>query len=260
MSSSSRRQFMRRLAARAWAGFLLTGFIASPPASVAQNLLWGPAPAQTESMNLAPGFRTLPKGTKVVVMPLDIELYSISAGGVPEPKADWTETAHKNFRDALLARNGIQGIELVTLSERDADDFVDINALHGAVARAISLHHFGPASFHLPTKEGKLNWSLGEAVRPIKEKTGADYALFSWVRDSYASAERQAAMIASAILSLGRYVPGGGLQVGYASLVDLNTGRVLWFNRIQRSAGDLRDPSKAAGTVDALLDQFPAAK
>jgi hypothetical protein len=62
---------------------------------------------------------------------------------------------------------------------------------------------------------------------------------------------------------MGRVVSTGGLtgqQLGYASLVDLNTGRVLWFNRIQRNSGDLRDPEKAAGTVDALLEEFPAVK
>ena len=250
---------------------LLLGLLAVPHVAAAQlGQLWGPSrpPGQPlESRNLAPGFSTLPKGTKVVVMPLDIELYSISAGGVVEPKADWTETAHKNFRDALLARKGIQGVELVTLGEKDADDFVDINALHGAVARAISLHHFGSPSYYLPTKQGKLDWSLGESVRAIKEKTGADYALFSWVRDSYASTERQvtaaATAIATTILTLGRVVPVGGMtgqQLGYASLVDLNTGQVLWFNRIQRNSGDLRDPAKAAGTVEALLEEFPAVK
>jgi hypothetical protein len=80
------------------------------------------------------------------------------------------------------------------------------------------------------------------------------------VRDSYASGERQFMMGAVALLSLGQVVPGGGLQQGYASLVDLNTGRVLWFNRMARTAGDLREPAKAAASVDVLLDQFPAAK
>jgi hypothetical protein len=240
----------------AFTGALLCALLAASSTARAQ-----PAPVQpSESRNLAPGFSSLAKGTKVVVMPLDIELYSISAGGVPEPKADWTEMAHKNFRNALLARKGIQGVELVTLSEKDADDFAEINALHGAVARAISLHHFGFAGFHLPTKQGKLDWSLGEVVRPIKDKTGADYALFSWVRDSYASGERQVMMAAVAILSLGRAVPGGGLQQGYASLVDLNTGQVLWFNQMRRTSGDLRDATTAAGTVEALLYQFPVAK
>jgi hypothetical protein len=51
---------------------------------------------------------------------------------------------------------------------------------------------------------------------------------------------------------------GGGAQIGYASLVDLNNGRVLWFNRLLRATGDLREPDKAAETLNALLDQFPA--
>ena len=51
-----------------------------------------------QSKNLAPGFTALPKGTKVVIMPTDIELFSVSAGGVLEPKADWTEAASKYFK------------------------------------------------------------------------------------------------------------------------------------------------------------------
>lgn len=211
-----------------------------------------------QSRNLAPGFSALPKGIKVALMPTDIELFSISGGGVPEPKADWTESASKYFRAALIAKKDALGLTVVELSESEAEDVAEINALHGAVARSISLHHFG--ILKLPTKDGKLDWSLGDAAQVIKAKTGADYALFSWVRDGYASAERQAAMVAMAILSLGRVVPGGGMQTGYASLVDLNTGRVVWFNRLQRGTGDLREQEKAAETVNALLTDFPAAK
>ena len=67
-------------------------------------------------------------------------------------------------------------------------------------------------------------------------------------------------MVGIAILTLGRAVPLGGAQVGYASLVDLNTGRVLWFNRLLRGRGDLREADKAAETVNALLEEFPVAK
>jgi hypothetical protein len=35
---------------------------------------------------------------------------------------------------------------------------------------------------------------------------------------------------------------------------------VLWFNRLARSSGDLREPQKAAETLNALLDQFPVTK
>jgi hypothetical protein len=213
--------------------------------------------AGAQSKNLAPGFSVLPKGTKVVIMPTDIELFSISGGGVLEPKADWTEAASKHFKAALIEKEKNLGLATAELSESDADDVAEVNTLHAAVARSISLHHFGVSSLKLPTKEGNLDWSMGESVRAIKEKTGADYALFSWVRDSYASSERVATMLVLALVGVG---VRGGAQTGYASLVDLNTGRVLWFNRLARSTGDLREPQKAAETLNALLDQFPVTK
>jgi hypothetical protein len=80
------------------------------------------------------------------------------------------------------------------------------------------------------------------------------------VRDSYASDERKAAMVAIAILTLGRAALTMGVQTGYASLVDLNTGRIVWFNQLMRGTGDLREPEKAAETIDALLREFPVPK
>lgn len=212
-------------------------------------------PGLAQSRNLAPGFETLPKGAKVAIMPTDIELFSISGGGVLEPKADWTEAASTYFRDALVQKKAALGLTAVELAEKDADDAAEINSLHGAIARSIGMHHFG--ALKLPTKDGKLDWSLGESVHPIRQATGAEYALFSWVRDSYASAERKAAMIGLALLGVGI---GGGMQVGYASLVDLKSGRVVWFNQLVRASGDLREPEKAAETLNVLLDQFPVAK
>jgi hypothetical protein len=213
--------------------------------------------AVAQSKNLAPGFQALPQGAKVVIMPTDIELFSISAGGIPEPRADWTEIATKHFKAALIEKKKSLGATTVDLSEKDADEFEEINVLHGAVARAINIHHFGPGFMALPTKDGKLDWSLGDPVRRIKERTGADYALFSWVRDSYASGERVVAMIALAAFGVG--VPGG-TQVGYASLVDLNTGQVVWFNRLMRGWGDLREAEKAAESLNALMQGFPGSK
>lgn len=214
--------------------------------------------ASAQSKNLAPGFSALPKGAKVVIMPTDIELFLISAGGVPEPKADWTEAATKYFKAALVQKKKSFGTAAVDLSEKDADDFAEINTLHAAIANSISAHHFGPGFLNLPTKDGKLDWSLGDPVRRIKEKTGADYALFSWIRDSYASGERIAATILLAVVGIG--LAPGGLQQGYASLVDLNTGQVVWFNRLFRGSGDLREPEKAAEVLNVLLENFPAPK
>jgi hypothetical protein len=231
--------------ARFFAWFLLFSALAQPLCATAQ------------SKNRAPGFESLAKGATIVIMPADIELFELSAGGVLEPKADWTEAASRHFRSAIEARRAQLDMKTVVLGEKDVDEIAEINSLHAAVSRAIALHHFGPGNMALPTKNGKLDWSMGESVQAIKRKTGADYVFFSWIRDSYTSSERAAAMILLALVGVGI---GGGVQVGHASLVDLNTGQVLWFNRLARASGDLREAAKAAETLDALLENFPAAK
>ena len=41
----------------------------------------------------------------------------------------------------------------------------------------------------------RMDWSLGPGVAALREATGADYALFTYVRDSYASGGRTALRI-----------------------------------------------------------------
>lgn len=205
--------------------------------------------------NLAEGFKAIPRDAKIVLMPIDLELFSVSGGGMFEPRADWTDAAGKHLRSALLERKKSLGATSIELSEQDADDFAEVNALHAAIARAIAFHHFGQSNFRLPTKEGKLDWSMGEAVAPIKQKTGGNYALFTWMRDSYVSGERVAAVVILALFGVA--MAPGGMQIGYASLVDLETGQIVWFNRLVRGSGDLREAQKAAETLAALLVNFP---
>src|SRR5215210_2507290 len=88
------------------------------------------SPAWGQSKNLAPGFTSLPTGAMVAIMPADIELFSISGGGVLEPKADWTEAASKYFRTAILEKKQKLGLRTVELSEKDADDLAEVNTLH----------------------------------------------------------------------------------------------------------------------------------
>jgi hypothetical protein len=64
-------------------------------------------------------------------------------------------------------------------------------------------------------------------------------------------------MVAMALLGVGL---AGGSQQGYASLVDLRDGRLVWFNALRRATGDLREPGSAEETLDALLQAFPSAR
>ena len=126
--------------------------------------------------------------------------------------------------------------------------------LHRAVGQSIRAHKYPNTPSTLPTKEKSFDWTLGEGAQKLKADLGVDYALFVHVRDSYSSAERKALMIGAALLGVG--VPGG-VQIGFASLVDLASGEVVWFNQTVNSMGDLRDTKPTPEQLAVLLDQLP---
>lgn len=249
--SSSTRGLLAAIAAVAFAAGIAPAHAADEPAHVADER------AAHGSHYLAPGFSHLEHDAKIVIMPVDVELSSISAGGVYEPKADWTAAASANMKSALDARVAQLGLDAQLMSDADADEFGELVGLHAAVARSIALHHGKGGVWALPTKQGRLDWTFEDSMKPIEEKTNARYALFVWVRDSYASAERKVAMVGLALLGVGIT---GGSQMGYASLVDLETGRVVWFNRLARASGDLRDEASAKESIRVLMRGFPAVR
>jgi hypothetical protein len=106
----------------------------------------------------------------------------------------------------------------------------------------------------LPQKGEALDWTLGPGVKLLRDKYHGDYALFVHLRDSYSSTGRQALIGVAALLLVP--VPGG-FQSGFASLVDLRSGKVVWFNRLLSVNGDLRNKDDARDTVGELLKGLP---
>jgi hypothetical protein len=190
----------------------------------------------------------------IVLMPLDVELSALTAGGLEQPNAEWTEAAHAHMQAALEERAKAHQVRLVnfeseTGADEDRDAGLALVALHRAVGMAALIHHYMPGNA-LPSKAGKFDWSLGPSAAAIARSHEADYALFLFVRDSYATAGRVAVIVVGALLGVG--VPGGA-QVGFATVVDLKTGDIVWFNRLVRPHGDLRTPEAAEETVKALV-------
>lgn len=194
----------------------------------------------------------------VVLMPIDIELGEKLAGGLVEPKAEWTDTGRQLMTEAIEHKLREQNARLIVANpglvlDDPNNPELKLLKLHEAIGTAIMIHKisgFAP----LPSKSDKFDWTLGPDAQLLKARYGSDYALFVWMRDSYASAGRAAAIAVG--LLLGVYVQGG-TQVGFATLVDLKTGDVVWINRLARESGDLRKPEGARGTVALLLDEFP---
>jgi hypothetical protein len=55
-------------------------------------------------------------------------------------------------------------------------------------------------------------------------------------------------------------VAQGGQQVAFASLVDLKTGQVVWFNTLASSVGDIRTQEGADKMVKTLLESMSNGK
>ena len=192
----------------------------------------------------------------VVLVEPDIELSEVMAGGMTEPRREWTSAARLLLPQAareVLARQGI-GMQPDYLLPADAgpdDPRRQITLLSQAVSMSILQYSRSTGTGPLRNKHGRFDWSLGPGVSVLREATGADYALFTYVRDSYASGGRTAMRVAGMIL-LGGDI-GGGMQVGVASLVDLRTGQVVWHNLLVDQAGDLRNLAGARETATDLL-------
>jgi hypothetical protein len=215
---------------------------------------------------------TLPQGDyKLLVLRPDVTVGSLTTGGMVEPRADWTDQARANIIAALRAQQATRGGKARFIEHRNelsgvsADELADVERLNFAVAQSIVLHKY--LGDYLPTKRGKgLDWTLGEDAVRLGQKTGYDYALFLHAEDQVASTGRIAlGMIGLAGCFVGFCAPnvGGATQLDYASLVDLKTGEVVWFNVVQAGSqipgikfGDLRTPDGAAQMVDRLLGRM----
>jgi hypothetical protein len=215
---------------------------------------------------------TPPQGDyKLLVLRPDVTVGSITTGGLTEPRADWTDQARASIVQAIRAQQATRGGNVTFVERRNQldgvtpEELADVERLNAAVAESIVVHKY--LGDYLPTKRGKgLDWTLGQQAVRLGQKTGYDYALFLHAEDQVASGGR----IALGVLGLAGCIVGfcapnigGAQQLDYASLVDLKTGEVVWFNVVIAGSqvpgikfGDLRTPAGAAQMVDRLLGRM----
>jgi hypothetical protein len=200
-------------------------------------------------------FQAPPANSRVLVMTPDIQLSLLTAAGLREPREDWSRAGRDNLAAAIVAHMQNEGHAPNALDPATAMEgrIGQIIRLHDAVGTSILAVNY--AGVNLPTRRNNFEWTLGPGVQELGTTYGADYALFVTGRGSYASSGRVAAMVGLAILGVG--VPLGGQQA-FASLVDLRTGNVIWFNVVTAAPNeDMREAEGATGLAARLMRGAP---
>ncbi len=219
-----------------------------------------PVVAGTKAMTASGYALPSDKPVTIVLMRPDTDVGELAAGGLPQPNADWTKAARANLAEALKGDAAAKKLDLKVIDEQSGDAgqlVADYTALHQAVADAIIQHKYYGA--RLPTKKDKFDWTMGPGAQKLADLSGGNYALFLFTRDNFASASRKSMQVAGMLGCLVGFcmIVTGGQHVAYASLVELSSGNVVWFNVLRGSKGDVREKEGAADMVTAIMASIP---
>lgn len=223
----------------------------------------------------APNYRSHPQlNTKIekvktiTVVPLKVEVYQVSAGGVKEKMDEWCLQAKRNLlsavEDELTLRPllNVKSFSETIMSDDQKSNLEQTRALFDAVNSSIIYHTYGPPEQRFQEKITNFDYSLGPDVRELSGQT--DALLLVRGVDNISTAGRKALQVGSVLLGalVGVQVtPNLGITVVSLALVDANTGDMLWYN-FHGSGGDhdLRNPIDAKIMVMDILKDFPIKK
>ena len=116
----------------------------------------------------------------IALVPLDIEIQQISAGGVAEKHDEWTTQVGKNLSEAIAAQTGCKVITAGDVPDGPVrDDWDDAYAM----LRVLTINQVMPIGVinRTPTEQRKLTFQLGP-IDHIAKAANSDAVLFVVVR------------------------------------------------------------------------------
>ena len=228
---------------------------------MAVHLCAAPATAQvppiTEKFALRDNFEFPAEGpVRIAIFRPEIKVGEQTTAGLFQPNAEWQESARTALTDALLKAHSARQVDGLLLAEPAGAQAL-LMAEYRSLFRLVvgsAIRHKLFASDPLPSKADRFDWSLGTGVSQLVPGADADYGLFLFSHDGFESAGRKAAQLVASLM--GAKDPPGS-HLGYAALVDLKTGNLVWLNVDLKATGDVRTAEGAASRIEQLLAGFP---
>ena len=223
---------------------------------MAASVLATPALAAMSAVNPALTQNLAARPKKIVLLPPQVFVYELSAGGVPTRMADWEATARDNIVAAATRLAQQAGFELVPAPALDpllADQLEAHIGLYDRVAQSVFVYGRGDQEAWAH-KKNEFDYTVGPGLAFLREQTGADAALIVLGSDFISSGGRRAAFIAG--LALGIVMPLGQSFIT-AGIVDLTTGDVLWMSFDSSVSMDSRTPADVDSLMRDLYQTWP---
>lgn len=213
------------------------------------------AACTTTNTKTAMSVTTPEAGSTVLLVKPDVELALLTTVGLSETRADWSQQGIENLQTALQTsvQSSDHTFRIVDPEAAIGGRTGQLMRLHQAVGASILIFDYG--FLNLPTKTAGFDWTLGSGANVLAEEYDADYALFTFARGNYASGGRVAAAVVGAAFGVG--IPMGSQQI-FTSLVELETGRVIWFNvGVAGPHADMRTAEGAQTLVSEMMKGAP---
>jgi hypothetical protein len=213
-----------------------------------------------ESVAHTPG-KAMPR--KILLLPADVRLHEISAGGVVERVDAWSKAASDSasgyVRKLATTKMAFELVESPALSAQDKETLDQHIALYDGVAGSAYLARQSP--FNAWRERAKtFDYTLGPGLKELADHTGLDAAMIISGSDYISSSGRKAAMVMGVLVAAAFgaiVVPQGGISFISVGVVDLRSGDLLWFGTDHSGGTDFRNEADLHRMLDGLFQSYP---
>jgi len=198
------------------------------------------------------------------VLPVDVTIYEVSAGGVTEIRQEWCDIGSNNIAQALREQLADKNFDIIPIKITPAieTEIREVKALYRAVDASIRMHTYPATGALFPDKVSNFNYSVGP-MEDLMDSLGVDVFLVVNCMDQVSTGGRKAVVAATVIagaLAGVQVIPAGSFTQGSVAIID-PTGAIIWYNtHAEAWQYDLRKYDSAYALVERILADLPKAK
>ena len=200
---------------------------------------------------------------RILLIPADVRLHEISAGGVVERVDAWSKAASESasayVRKLAGTKTPFELVERPALDPQEKQSLEQHIALYDSVAG--SAYFARTSTMNIWRERAQtFDYTLGPGLKDLAEHTGIDAAMIISGSDYISSAGRKAAMVMGVLVAAAFgaiIVPQGGTSFISVGVIDLRSGDLLWFGTDRGGASDFRNEQDLHRMLDGLFQSYP---